>query len=114
MQGLIPVVIHEAVFTEMGHPAPREFERTIFVLKDEDVLFHTADSELPDPFSKMAAFDGAAYIIDDETFIKASWLSEQIPESKEVIEELRLKVVHLAQSLDQSTDEMPVTNEPER
>ena len=110
MQGLIPVVIHEAVFTEMGHPAPREFERTIFVLDDKDVLFHAADSELPDLFSKMAAFDDAAFIINDETFIKASWLSEQIPERKEVFEELRLKAVYRAKSSDQSTEEVHVAH----
>ena len=44
MKELIPVVIHESVFTDYGHPAPREFDRTIFVLDDEDVLFHAADS----------------------------------------------------------------------
>tara|TARA_R100000152_G_C6780473_1_gene213274 strand:+ start:3099 stop:3443 length:345 start_codon:yes stop_codon:yes gene_type:complete len=110
MKELIPVVIHESVFTDTGHPAPREFERTIFVLDDEDVLFYAADAELPDPFLKMAAFDGAAYLIDDETFIRASWLSEQIPEKKKVFEELRLKAVHRAKSLDESTYEVPVAH----
>ena len=58
----------------------------------------------------MAAFDGAAFIINDETFIKASWLSEQIPESKEVFEELRLKAVYRAKSSDQSTEEVHVAH----
>ena len=113
MKELIPVVIHESVFTDAGHPAPREFERTIFVLDDEDVLFYAADAEVPDSFLKLAAFDGAAYLIDDQTFIKASWLTEQIPERKQVFEELRLKAVHRAKSLDESTYEVPVANKVE-
>ena len=110
MKELIPVLIPETVFSSQGLQIPRELERTLFVLKNGDVLIHAADSVLPDPFVKSAAFDGAAFIVDDETFIKASWLSEQIPENKQVFDELCLKAVQAAEALSESANEVSITN----